>query len=82
MQERHIAVKAVWDEEALVWAVVDLDLPGLAAEAETIPALVRKLESLVPELVMLNRHLLDWDPTGELPIQLMAEQSGRVRLDP
>ncbi len=40
-----------------------------------------KLVALVPELIALNRHLLDWEPKGELPIQLMAEQMERVRLD-
>ena len=81
MQERYFTVKAAWDKEAGVWYVFESDVPGLVAEAETPQELMGKLLELVPELVELNRHLLDWEPKDELPIQLMAEQLERVRLN-
>lgn len=81
MQERFITVKAMWDEEAEVWTVVESDLPGLVAEADTSEALLEKLKTLVPELVALNGHLLDWKPEDELPICFMAQQLERIRLN-
>lgn len=80
MEERSFYAKAEWDEEARVWHVVESDLPGLVAEAESPDALMAKLRVLVPELVELNRHLLDWEPVGELPIQLMLQQVERIQL--
>jgi predicted RNase H-like HicB family nuclease len=81
MQERFFTVKAAWDKEAGVWYVFESDVPGLVAEAETPQELMVKVEALIPELVALNRHLLDWEPEDDLPIHLMAEQMGRVRLN-
>jgi predicted RNase H-like HicB family nuclease len=81
MQERCFTVKAAWDSESEVWYVIESDVPGLVAEAETPQALMKKLRVLVPELVELNRHLLDWVPKGELPIHLMAEQLEHVPLN-
>ncbi|HEY5598868.1 MAG TPA: DUF1902 domain-containing protein [Kiloniellales bacterium] len=81
MEERFFTVKAAWDREAGVWYVSESDVPGLVAEAATPQDLMTKLVALVPELVALNRHLLDWEPMDELPIHLMTEQMERVRLD-
>ena len=47
------------DDEADVWYVSDTNVPGLATEADTLPQLVAKLRHLVPELLQLNRHLLE-----------------------
>ncbi len=53
---------------------VAIRVPGLAAEGETLEALVAKLHVLVPELLQLNRHLIESDPTDGLPIHVMAER--------
>lgn len=81
MEERFLTVKAEWDEEAQVWYVTESDLPGLVAEADTSEALLAKVRVLVPELVELNRHLLDWEPEEELPINFIVEQRERIRLN-
>ncbi len=81
MQERSFYAKAEWDEEANVWYVFESNLPGLVAEAETPDALLAKVLELVPELIEANRHLLDWEPEGELPIHFMAQQVERIRLN-
>ena len=80
MPERGFFAKAEWDGEAGVWYVAESDLPGLVAEAETPTALMAKLRVLVPELVELNRHLLDWQPGDEVPIHFIADQTERIRL--
>lgn len=49
-----------WDAEASVWYVDDSDVPGLVAEAPTVEAMRDKLSVLVPELVSLNRHKIDF----------------------
>ena len=71
---RRLEVRAEWDAEAGVWYVVESDVPGLAAEAETVEGLLDKLRSLVPELVELNRHLLGFEPDPELPVHLLTER--------
>lgn len=50
-------VEAFWDAEAAVWVATSKDVPGLATEAETIEALMQKLRSMIPELVLLNQVL-------------------------
>ena len=50
------------DDEAGVWYVSDTNVPGLAAEADTLPQLLAKLRHLIPELLQLNRHLLEEQP--------------------
>lgn len=81
MQERCVTVKAEWDEEARVWYVAESDLPGLVAEAASPEALLSKIRVLVPEIVELNRHLLDWEPENELPINFTVQQRELIRLD-
>ena len=52
--EKPYYVHAVWDEEVRVWVASSEDVPGLATEAETTEALVEKLKSLIPELLLAN----------------------------
>jgi hypothetical protein len=49
-----------WDAEAGVWYVAESNVPGLAAEAPTVEAMVNLLEVRIPELIELNMQ--DFDP--------------------
>ncbi len=60
-------VSAIWDDEAKIWVAESDDVPGLATEAPTEEALVKKLEALVPELLELNRCL----PAGEGTLEVV-----------
>lgn len=80
MPHGEFMIRAHWDEEAKVWFVAESDIPGLSAEGETVEILYSKLCERIPELVALNRHLIDWEPDGDLPIHLMAERMDKVRV--
>ncbi len=53
-REHVFFVKADWDDEAKVWRVSHTDVPGLAAEADSVGELLDLLDTLIPELVELN----------------------------
>lgn len=55
-----------------MWVAESDDVPGLASEAETAEALVRKLEVMIPELLEAN----GLSEPGPVPFQLLAEQRG------
>lgn len=38
---RHAFVRATWDDEVKVWYGEECDIPGLAAEADTLEALMQ-----------------------------------------
>jgi hypothetical protein len=61
-------VQVTWDAEAAMWVADSDDIPGLAAEAPDDKALWRKLEKLIPELLVLNRVPLK--PRKDLEIVL------------
>jgi predicted RNase H-like HicB family nuclease len=52
--EDILEILATWDSEASVWVAESDDVPGLAAEADSIPALLAKLKVLVPEMLEEN----------------------------
>lgn len=60
-------IRCEWDDEARVWYVAESDVPGLAVEAETPEAMLRKLEAVVPELLALNGA----DATMDVPVTLL-----------
>lgn len=64
-------VKCQWDAEAGVWYVVDSDVPGLATEAETVEAMGRKLQGMIPELLALNRPT---EPHERVPFELITHK--------
>jgi predicted RNase H-like HicB family nuclease len=72
---KEFEIRAVWDDEAGVWYIAESDLPGLAAEGATLEALHDKLATLIPELVELNKHLIDWEPDGDFPVHFTAERT-------
>ena len=47
-------VRGEWDAEAKVWVATSDDVPGLVTEADTVEALISKLETLIPELLEAN----------------------------
>ncbi|HMU50882.1 MAG TPA: DUF1902 domain-containing protein [Geminicoccaceae bacterium] len=76
MRQRVLVIQATWDDEARVWVAESEDVPGLVTEAATVEELARKLRTMVPELLMLNRHLLDSDDSdSELLLELTARQA-------
>ncbi len=63
-------IRAEWDEEASVWVATSDDVPGLATESDTLEALSKKLEQMVPELLEVNGCL----PGKDIPFELLARR--------
>ncbi|WP_310467550.1 DUF1902 domain-containing protein [Sphingomonas sp.] len=47
-------IRAEYDPESKVWWVADSDVPGLAADAETVEALAAKAGAMLPDLLELH----------------------------
>jgi len=69
---RERIVNASWDEEAGVWVATSDDVPGLATESRTFEALLKKLRTMVPELLELNGTL---PKSGKASYRVIAERS-------
>ena len=54
---RERIVNALWDAEVGVWVATSEDIHGLATESKTFEALLKKLRTLVPELMHLNGQM-------------------------
>jgi predicted RNase H-like HicB family nuclease len=65
---RPITVKAFWDSEAKVWVATSEDVLGLATEADTIEALVARLNLIIPDLMEANGEIVE-----EIPYHLISE---------
>ncbi len=78
MQRSMIVVRALWDAEAEVWVATSEDLPGLVTEADTPQALMAKLHTMIPDL--LKEEETDFAGLLEIPVMLMSEQLGMIRL--
>lgn len=72
-----IVVKAAYDPDAAVWFVESSDLAGVNAEAPSLEGLLEKLPGVVLDL--LEEEGCD---DVELPIELVAHASTRVRRSP
>ena len=70
-------VQVTWDAGAEMWVTDSDDIPGLAAEAPDDKALWRKLETLIPELLILNHVRLK--PKKDIEIVLNF-QSRKARI--
>ena len=68
---REFVVSALWDAEALVWVATSEDVPGLVTESKTFEALLKKLRTLVPELLELNGAM---PRSGHAPYRVVAER--------
>lgn len=64
------------DAEAGVWWAESDDVPGLAAEAETLEGLIEDLEVLVPELLHLNHGGIG----GRIPLRVVANRGEEPRI--
>jgi hypothetical protein len=53
---KDISVQALWDEEARVWTATGTDLPGLVIEADTLSAVAKEIELVLPDLLELSGH--------------------------
>ena len=71
---RYAVVRVAWDEEAKVWYVEDSDIPGLAAEAETLEELRRKVPVIIQDLLEDET-----DRPDEIEIDFIAYAHDRVR---
>lgn len=47
-------LRAAYDPEAHVWYSIEGDIPGLAADAETLEALAAKAGSMLPDLLEIH----------------------------
>ena len=66
---KPLQINAFWDEEAKVWVASSDDVRGLATEAETMEALIQKLNVMVPELLDAN----DPDDRDEISFRVCSE---------
>ena len=74
--KRELVIKAIWDGEASVWVATSDDVPGLVTESKTFEALLKKLRTLVPELLELNGAM---PRSGRAPYRVVAERSEGVQ---
>jgi hypothetical protein len=77
MRRGLILVKAAYDADAAVWFVASSDLEGVNAEAPSLEGLLEKLPGVVLDL--LEEEGFD---EVDLPIELIAHASTRVRRSP
>jgi predicted RNase H-like HicB family nuclease len=71
MIDRPYLVSAAWDDEAQVWVAESDDVPGLVAEAASMPLLIEKLRDLIPELLEANNAV---PVPPHIPVEITAHQ--------
>ncbi len=69
MKEIYL-VFAEWCNSENTWIASSNDIPGFMAEADSIEALSIKIQSLVPELLLLNNQAT----AGEIMIEIIARK--------
>jgi predicted RNase H-like HicB family nuclease len=70
MRREHV-INAMWDADAAVWVATSEDVPGLVTESKTFEALLKKLRTLVPELLELNDAM---PKSGKASYRVVAER--------
>ncbi|WP_372426236.1 DUF1902 domain-containing protein [Salinarimonas chemoclinalis] len=78
MASRLVLVKAVFDDEADVWYVEHSSLPGLAAEATSLDALIARLPGMVADLIEENGF--EGGAVEEVALEVVASHGQRVAL--
>ena len=74
MVPKFIIIRAEWDEDAQVWVATSDDI-GFVTEAESLEALRAKAPIIIADL------LEGVATTQDIPIEIVAHSSTRVRLD-
>lgn len=69
---RERIVNALWDADAGVWVATSDDIAGLVTKSKTFEALLKKLRTLVPELMSLNRQM---PKSGKAFYRVVAQRS-------
>lgn len=69
-KSKPLIVHATWDDEAKVWVATSKDITGLVTEADSMDALVKKLQAIIPELLDANGYP---DSDGEVLFQINSE---------
>ena len=74
MDNRLMIVRVSYDDEAGVWFTTGGDIPGLAAEADTIEALVKRLPGMVMDLFEVNGFSFgdDIQVGSEISLEIIA----------
>jgi predicted RNase H-like HicB family nuclease len=70
--ENERIVNANWDKDAAVWVASSEDVPGLITEAKTFEGLLKKLRTMVPELLELNGAM---PKSGAASYRVVAQRS-------
>jgi predicted RNase H-like HicB family nuclease len=73
--DKPLYIHADWYPETSAWVATSNDVPGLATEADTVEALVAKLETMIPELLAANCAA----PAGAVAFELLARRFDHVR---
>ena len=81
MTAHTFTVHAEWYPEAEVWFISESDVPGLTTGAATLPELQDKIMTIIPELIEMNRHLLDDGMVDDdIHVELITTKSQSLRL--
>ena len=72
---KALCIRAEWDDEAEVWVATSDDVAGLATEAETVEALMSKLEVMIPELLEANEGF----EGDDVPFELLTRRFQTVK---
>jgi predicted RNase H-like HicB family nuclease len=72
---RYAVVRVAWDDEAKVWYVEESDISGLAAEADSVEELRRKVPVIIQDLLEDET-----DRPDEIEIDFIAYAHDRVRI--
>ena len=65
-----IKIEVIHDEDANVYVATSQDMKGLVIEAETLEALIKEAQALIPELLALNNPKLHQKPATDLFLHL------------
>ena len=66
-----------WDADALVWYIYASSIKGLALDADTQEALLKKIECVVPELLALNNQKIPNNDDRSSPLPYDTSFWGR-----
>jgi hypothetical protein len=74
---RNINIQARWDGESSVWIAISNDVPGLVVEADSWPAMIHEVRSVLPDLMDLSEQA-----QKQLSLTFKAEEHHRARQNP